>query len=458
MAIVGFIVCFHFILMVIYFLYKKYNAPFVILFSGIGLLAISWFMGAPYTANELGNELLFFHLFAQVRDSFVQVLSDVGIMIMIIGGFVAYMRSIGASDALVFVSLQPLSIFRRYPYIAAMLVIPIGQILFMAIPSATGLGILLVATIFPVLVNMGISRVSAVSIITVCTVFDMGPGSFNTGAASELIGKQHLSYFIEDQLPLTIPLTLVLMALMYFCNKYFDKKEGHVVQQSRKIETELKVPLIYAVFPLLPIIFLLCYAIVNSITGHSIKLETATAMLASVFVALFFELIRKKRMSEIVQSFSVFWRGMGNMFTTVIVLIAATNIFTKGLISAGFIEGLLQLTIYMGLGSPELGTILTALVFTTAILTGSGSASFNAFAPQISILGLNSGVTSFILPMQLASSLGRAISPISGVVIASSEIAKISSFRLARRNVLPLTVIFIILLLYFYLRKKAGIL
>ena len=76
-------------------------------------------------------------------------------MIMTIGGYVAFMNAIKATDALVYLSMKPLRLFRKFPYLSAMITIPIGQLLFITTPSASGLGLLLVASFFPVLINLG---------------------------------------------------------------------------------------------------------------------------------------------------------------------------------------------------------------------------------------------------------------------------------------------------------------
>jgi len=449
MTLIGFIVCIHFIVMVVFLLYKKYNPQFVLLFAGIAMLTLAWFMGNKLPTTEPDTGFMIFNLFAYVKDSFISVFSGPGVMLMVVGGFVNYMRKIGANNALVYMSLQPLSIFKRHPYLAAILVIPIGQLLFMAIPSATGLGVLLVATIFPVLVSIGISRISAVSVITACTVFDMGPASINTGRASELLGKHSLNYFIEDQLPLTIPLTIVLMALLYLTNKYFDKKEGYIKEVVVQQELKVDAPLVYAILPLLPFVFLLLLSSVFSNGLLPNKVDTTTAMIATVFISMVFEMIRGQKLRDIAASLMSFWNGMGKMFISVITLIVAADIFTKGLISAGFIDSLVAFIQLVGFGRHELGAAMTVLVFTSAVLTGSGSASFNAFAPLIGGLEINAGAISAILPMQFASSLGRAVSPISGVVVASSEIAKINPLSLAKRNAIPLSAILIIILIYY---------
>lgn len=129
-----------------------------------------------------------FDLFVYIKQSFAETNAGVGLMIMAIGGFVAYIDKIGASNALVYVAMKPLGLFKSYPYIAASLVIPIGQILFVAIPSAAGLSLLLMASLFPILTNLGVSKLSAASVITATTAFGMGPASAITASATNIIG------------------------------------------------------------------------------------------------------------------------------------------------------------------------------------------------------------------------------------------------------------------------------
>ncbi len=143
-----------------------------------GLMMVGIGMLMNFSVPELNESTgsAFFDLFRRIQESMIGRLSGVGLMIMAIGGFVAYMKHIGASEALVYISMQPLSVMKKYPYLASILVIPIGQLLFICTPSATGLGLLLVASIYPVLVGLGVSRLTAVSVISACTVFDMGAG------------------------------------------------------------------------------------------------------------------------------------------------------------------------------------------------------------------------------------------------------------------------------------------
>ena len=175
------------------------------------MLIIAQFL--QYKLPALKNPTGFsgFDLFRYIKESFAKTNAGVGLMIMSIGGFVAYIDKIGASKILVKVAMKPLKLFKKYPYIAASMVIPIGQVLFTAIPSAAGLGLLLMASLFPILVNLGVSKLSAVSVITAATAFGIGPASAITASATSITGIETIIFFLDYQIPLVYPLTISMM-------------------------------------------------------------------------------------------------------------------------------------------------------------------------------------------------------------------------------------------------------
>lgn len=451
MQIVGILLSLQFIILVAYLLYKKYNPQAVLLFSGLGMMALALAIGNPLPELTKHTGLVGFDLVGLITESLSSKNAGIGLMIMTIGGFVSYMRKIGASDALVYVSMLPLSHLKKHPYLAASLILPVGQLLFICTPSATGLGLLLVASIFPVLVNLGISRLSAVSVITACTVFDMGPASANTARASELIGQNNVEYFLESQLPLTIPLTFLLMILYFYLNKYYDKKMGHKPEMINQKEFKVDAPLFYAILPLLPLILLVVFSSIFNFITPPIILDTTTAMIIVLFVAVGLEIIRRRNVKEVFASLRVFWEGMGKVFASVITLIVCAEVFSQGLISLGFIKGLVSGSQHIGFGAIGITILMTIMIFAASILMGSGNASFFSFGPLVPDIATKLGIdgVTMILPMQLAASMGRAASPISGVIIATAEIAQVSPFDLAKRNIIPLITALVFMFFYY---------
>ena len=176
-------------------------------------------------------------------------------------------------------------------------------------------------------------------------------------------------------------------------------------------------------------------------------------MFISLFVAMLFELFHKRNFGEVLKSLQVFWNGMGNIFKTVVTLIIAADIFSKGLIALGFIDGLIDSSQSLGWGGVGIGIVMAVMIFLASMLMGSGNASFFAFAPLIPKLAKQLGVSSIsmILPMNLAASMGRTVSPVAGVLIATSEIAGVSTMEIVKRNIIPFSVTLIFLLIYHFI-------
>ena len=453
MSYLGAIISLLFIIVAGRLLLKKYNPHAVLLVSGLLMLIIAQVLN--YNLPTLKDPTGFsgFDLFRYIKESFSKTNAGVGLMIMAIGGFVAYIDKIGASNALVYVAMKPLKFFKKKPYIAASLVIPIGQLLFAAIPSAAGLGLLLMASMFPILVNLGVSRLSAVSVITATTAFGIGPASAITASATNIASVDTILFFLNYQIPLVWPLSIVMMITYYFVNRYYDKKNGFEKEIEETKEIELNAPLIYALIPVLPIILLIGFSKIFSIFSVPISLDTTTAMFISLFVALIYELVRTKNIKTVFDSLKTFWNGMGNIFKTVVTLIITADIFAKGLISLGFINGLLDLAQNLGLGAIGIGVVMTVMIFIASMLMGSGNASFFAFGPLVPKIANKLGVesTSIILPMQLSASMGRTVSPIAGVIIATAEIAKVSTIAIVKRNIIPLVVALVVMLIYHFI-------
>ena len=455
MLITGTLLSFFFIVVAARWLIKQYNPQAVLLVTGLMMLAVSVILGINSDLARVSTGAVVFDLFRSVAESFTSVLFRFGFMIMAIGGYVAYMKHIKASDALVYVSMKPLSLLKKHPYLAAVAIIPIGHMLYICIPSAAGLGLLLVASIFPVLVSLGVSRLTAVSVIAACTAFDLGPSSANTARASELAEMGNIAYFVGQQLPLVVPMTILLMVTYYFTSRYFDKRDvkkgkstfgGTNTSQS---ELKLEVPIIYALLPVLPLLLLIVF---SDLFNTGITLDTTTAMLFSLLVALFFEFVRKKNLSQFFAGAKIFWEGSGKIFADVVTLIACAEVFANGLIGLGFIEALVTGALHVNLSGGGVGILIAIIVFLAAALMGSGNAAFFSFGPLVPDIAKKFGLSTsdLLAPIQLSAGMGRTVSPIAGVMIAIADVAGVSPFDLAKRNVIPFVSALIFMLLYNY--------
>lgn len=440
------------VILVVWLLMRKYNAISVLLFAGLSMLIIAGLLGQKLSKIKQPTGSQAFNFVEYVIESLADINAGVGLVIMIISGFVAYMDKIGASDALVTLAMKPLSVFKKYPYVLASLVVPLGQFLFISIPSAAGLGLLLMATVFPVMVGLGVSRLSAVALITATTAFGIGPASAIALSAASVLKMDITAFFFGYQIPRAALLSAVLTISYYFVNRYYDSKmpaeTAESLQTGAKAVQKQTAPLIYGILPIVPLVILLAFSDFLHLFGQPVKVDTNIAMLLGLLLALIFEFVRKRDAVAVFNSLTVFWNGAGDIFKSVITLIVAADIFAKGLISLGFIDGLVNLSGQLGLGGIGIGIVMTVMIFLASILMGSGNAAFFAFGPLVPEIAAPLGINSvqIILPMSLAASMGRTVSPIAGVLVAAAELAKVSPVAVVKRNLIPFGLAFLVIL------------
>jgi C4-dicarboxylate transporter len=104
----------------------------------------------------------------------------------------------------------------------------LGQCLAIFIPSASGLGLLLMVTMYPILVRLGVSPLAATAMIGTTQCLDIGPASGNSMLAAQQAGMDILPYFASHQVPVALCVTATVAFLHFVVQQAFDRKAGHV--------------------------------------------------------------------------------------------------------------------------------------------------------------------------------------------------------------------------------------
>ncbi|HCS2876373.1 TPA: C4-dicarboxylate transporter DcuC, partial [Escherichia coli] len=99
-----------------------------------------------------------------------------------------------------------------------------------------------------------------------------------------------------------------------------------------------------------------------------------------------------------------------------------------------------------GLGGIGVMIIMALVIAICAIVMGSGNAPFMSFASLIPNIaaGLHVPAVVMIMPMHFATTLARAVSPITAVVVVTSGIAGVSPFAVVKRTAIPMAVGFVV--------------
>ena len=407
-----------------YLIYKKYKPQPVLFMGGIimmyiaAMLGYSQILGAKATTGSV-----IFDAFEFIRATFSSNVGKLGLNIMSVGAFAKYMDKIGASRSLVRLTIKPLMALKS-PYLVMSGTWIIGMLIGLCINSASGLAMLLMVTMFPILLGLGVSRLSATAAVS----------------TAETAGVDPVVYWSHYQVPIVAVAFVVVGVLHYLTQKYMDKRDGHIVQpmEVEKVEEEAdNAPMWYAILPVIPLALILSF---SSLWITTIKMNIVMAMFIGMTIGVMCEYGRWRDGQKVLGDIQTFFDGLGMQMANVITLVVAGQTFAKGLVSMGAITTLIDGSKNLGFGPMAMMLVMVAIIAVSAIVMGSGNAPFFAFAALTPAVAAHSGLhpVLMLLPMHFAASIMRNCSPITAVIVVSSGMGGVSSFDLVKRTAIPM--------------------
>lgn len=426
------------------YIIKGYSATGVLFVGGLALLIASAIMGHQVLpTGTKSSGYLTIDIVEYIKILLMSRGGDLGMMIMMLCGFAAYMTHIGANDMVVKLASKPLR-YINSPYILMVAAYFVACLMSLAVSSATGLGVLLMATLFPVMVNMGISRGAAAAICASPAAIILAPTSGDVVLAAKASEMPLVDFAFKTTLPISIAAIIAMAIAHFFWQRYLDKKEHSEGEILDVNEITTTAPAFYAILPFSPIIGVLIF---DGKWGP--ELHIITILVICMLLAAIIEFLRGFNTRNVFSGLEVAYRGMADAFASVVMLLVAAGVFAQGLSTVGFIQSLISIATSFGSGSIILMLVLVILTMLAAMTTGSGNAPFYAFVELIPKLAHQSGINPAYLtiPMLQASNLGRTISPVSGVVVAVAGMAKISPFEVVKRTSVPVLVGLIVVII-----------
>ena len=416
---------------------KNYDAKVVLFATGIVLMYSALVLGMPILSDKLSSGLSWVDPFKAIKDIFVKQYSNAGLIILTLFGFAAYMSHIGANDAVIRVMSRPLERIRS-PYILVPLVFWMGTLLSIIIPSASSLAVILMATLYPVLRAAKMSPLTAAGVIaTTATIVPTPLGGDNVVAA-RVLGFEHVVDYV---------FALIIMGVAhYFWQKYMDQKDGGSAGEidESKLVTGKAAPTAYAIFPVLPLVLTIFFWLFFK----KAKVGLVEITLFSFLLAFITEIVRSGDIRGKLKDANLFFKGMGEGFSKVVVLIVAASTMVKGLSSMGMIDMIsssLSDVQNAGTGLMFAFSGITALI---TFISGSGNAVFYSFIELIPQIAEKAGIDPIMvaLPMQCTSNLIRAVSPVAAVVIIVSAVVRVNQLLVVKRTSVPLLTGFVAVL------------
>ncbi|EKS9965866.1 C4-dicarboxylate transporter DcuC [Enterococcus faecalis] len=429
------------LVVVAYLIVKNYHPALSLIIGALVLLACAWMLGHPiYPAGE-GTGFGLFDIFLKFKDTIIAQVSSAGIVIMILFGYSGYMNAIGANQMAVNFLVKPLMKIKRKSLFVPVVFL-IGNLMSLVVPSASSLAIILMSILYPMLASMGISSLTAAGVIAMTATIMPTPLGADNVIAANTLGYDVLNYVVWNA-KISLPSLLIIAVAQYFWQKYCDKKEGEAAYVSLNEEglskqKEFDVPKFYAILPILPLLLIVGVGIAGMFI-KGITMDIFVLTFISFFIAVLVETLRLKFFKKVQDTAVEMFKGMGQGFSQVVMLVVGGSLFTSAIQTLGIIDSIMA-----SVEASSSAGIVTTLIFSGAttlfgILSGGGLAMFYAVIELIPGIAEKAGIDGILisLPMQMIANLTRTISPVAAVVMIVASTVGVSPIRILKRTSVP---------------------
>lgn len=429
------------LVVVAYLIVKNYHPALSLIIGALVLLACAWMLGHPiYPAGE-GTGFGLFDIFLKFKDTIIAQVSSAGIVIMILFGYSGYMNAIGANQMAVNFLVKPLMKIKRKSLFVPVVFL-IGNLMSLVVPSASSLAIILMSILYPMLASMGISSLTAAGVIAMTATIMPTPLGADNVIAANTLGYDVLNYVVWNA-KISLPSLLIIAVAQYFWQKYCDKKEGEAAYVSLNEEglskqKEFDVPKFYAILPILPLLLIVGVGIAGMFI-KGITMDIFVLTFISFFIAVLVETLRLKSFKKVQDTAVEMFKGMGQGFSQVVMLVVGGSLFTSAIQTLGIIDSIMA-----SVEASSSAGIVTTLIFSGAttlfgILSGGGLAMFYAVIELIPVIAEKAGIDGILisLPMQMIANLTRTISPVAAVVMIVASTVGVSPIRILKRTSVP---------------------
>ncbi|MDR1776993.1 MAG: C4-dicarboxylate transporter DcuC [Desulfovibrio sp.] len=307
-----------------------------------------------------------------------------------------------------------------------------------SLPSAAGVSAAVGSVVIPLLISQGITPAMAGSAVMMGTYGSiLSPGlphnPMVAKIAAEVYGRdvnvmevitRHSTASVASVLVAAFALWMIAIFVTRETKGFEDVNNEYTPPEGFKVNP------VYAVIPIIPIVLLMLGASFPQQLPWLSKLRVEHTMLLGAIIAL---VATRKSPKEATKSF---FNGLGKGYADILGIVIAADVFVGGMTSIGLVDAGINLM----KSSTNAASLAAALgPFAMAVVCGSGNAATIAFNEAITVHAPQFGMDVITMGAiaTLTGCLGRCMSPLSGVGIVCSGLAKVNPMELAKRNAVP---------------------
>lgn len=385
---------------------KRYETRMVLFLSGLLMAAVS---GKPLEAINAFST-------AMVNPGLVTVICTVM-------GFAFVMKWTKCDSHLVHLLAGTLTKFRAVLIPGTVVVTFLINI---ALPSAAGCSAAVGAIMIPTLMGAGIHPAIAGSAVLAGTWGSvLSPGATHNPFVAKLANVDVMTV-IATLTPAALAGIVTVAAMLTIVAVLRKEHMGYAtaVDVTSQEHAQFKINYLMAMVPVVPLALLVLGSKQVGV------LPAVSVPQAMIFGAILGVIVTRMNPQDITKQF---FSGMGEAYGSVIGIIIAAAVFTKGMELIGLTGALINA---MKQSEQIAKFAATFGPFIIAILSGSGDAATLAFngaiTPHAQQFGY--GIIEMGSTAQIVGALGRSMSPVAGAAIVCAQLAGVGTMEITKRN------------------------
>lgn len=432
---------------------KKLQPVMVLWVLGtVSLLIIAALSGTGPVAASCGN--VFLDVFEYMKECMGSQFSGNALLIMSVMGYVGYMNYLKAGDLFAIYVARPLQkIKAKYAVIG--ITVFLDYIFIMILPSGIATIALLFGTIYPIMMYLGINKITAGCAIVIGVGIFATPTNFFPAQVIEDFGMDIslAEAFVQYMLPVVLIMEVFFIAAYVIQSRIIDKKAASLSGGKEDLPEipdpkSFGIPWFYALLPLIPFVIIIGF---SKLVFDDISISVVAANILSFLIAFIIRLLTAgKPFKETFNEGFTFFKAIGDSVAPVAMIIIAGTYFAGALSATGGLDVIIDVLITkISLPIPMFIIFASLLAAFMYAATGSAFLGLYSIGPLLAQAVLSSGSAGLVVPAMLiftiaSNVLGASLSPISAANMFAAGFLNCDVTEIMKRCAVPAVVAFVV--------------
>ncbi len=428
--------------LLLYGINKKLDVAGLLLLLSLAALGYMTVVnGSVLGENTTGSA--FMDIFEFITNSISGNIGGIILIVMIIIAYLEVLAGIHSTTALAQLMERPMSVIKSKYLIAACAVV-LGMIFRLGITMGPAVSMLMIATFYPILRKAGCSKLTAASAMVLFNVVTWGPADSTCYTSLALMGLETdvTEWFTGMQIVIAVIFIISASIAFMISNRFFDGKEAEqedTAETEQSAETVENAPVLYALFPLLPLILMFVF---SPLLIADVKISVITACIISLLITAVIHAVYKKSFQEILHLIKVFYTSLGNTLRGLGAVIMFAMLFASCLNQIGGMQMIADAMAKLNMPPVIVALLLCAFTVIVTFVVGSFYGALSMSMPLAAGIAASVGGNPLLLCYLVTLSVGAGglLSPVNPVMLTASKECGVPILQLAKRNVIPIIV------------------